>query len=159
MSDANGSLLWKLLPELEGQEYTVWDPHVGGEIEQRLRSGLRRDGLAALIGESDVVALLVAHPEVVELDWKPVLSELAGRGAVVLDFADFFSRRVEGADDGGRVVHAFGNTLECSVCGIGGLLGADPTWAPPPPWSGRSVAGCATADPTKPTAWTSRRDR
>ncbi|MEV7012048.1 nucleotide sugar dehydrogenase [Streptosporangium sp. NPDC051022] len=116
VSDTNGSLLWEVLPELEGQDVTVWDPYVDSSVERRLGRLLRRDGLTGLIRESDVAALLVPHPEVVAADWDELIPSMASGGAVLLDYADFFSRRPGGGTELGHVVHTFGNTRECPVC-------------------------------------------
>lgn len=116
VSDTGGSLLWKVLPEIEGHDVVVWDPYVDASVERRLGPILRRDGLADLICESDVVVLLVAHPEAVAADWGELIPSMASRGTVLLDYFDFFSRRTGEFADLGRVIHVFGNTQGCAAC-------------------------------------------
>ncbi|MFC9977141.1 nucleotide sugar dehydrogenase [Spirillospora sp. NPDC127200] len=114
VSDTGGSLLWRLLPELEGQDVVVWDPYATAPVTDHLGPLLRRDALDGLVREADVVALLVAHPPVAALDWPGLMRSMARRGTVLLDYADFFAQ-VTG-DDADRVVHRFGNTRCCPAC-------------------------------------------
>jgi UDPglucose 6-dehydrogenase len=116
VSDTKGSLLWDLLPALEGYPVEVWDPYAEPGAREDMRPASHVADLPAALERASVVVLLVDHPEVYEIHWPEVTAALARRQGVILDYCASFADLTGDDPQLLPVVHGFGFSHGCRLC-------------------------------------------